>query len=89
MINGMDSLSYSQNEYQYIHDYVAGATCYPKVAAAMIQALRALEVIHRAGAVVDGEEYALDFSSEILKLKAALRVLGVDDEGGSETKLDA
>lgn len=61
-----------------IDDLIAEAARKAKVARTMIGALRTLEVIHHAGVVMDGEEHAIDFSFEILKLKAALQVMGVD-----------
>lgn len=81
-------MSHRRNQYQYKYGFVAGPACYAKVAQTMSETLLVLEVIHRSGVVLDAEEYALDFSSEILNLKAALRVMGMDDEDGSEAKLD-
>lgn len=78
----------SRDQYQYITDFIAEAACYAEVAKTMNETLVVLEVIHRAGIVVDEGEYALDFSCEILKLKAALRVMGLDDGDGSGTKQD-
>lgn len=72
----------SENRYQrqYIHDFVAGAACNAKVAMAMIEAVRTLEVVNEAGVVVEGEEHALDFSSQIVNLKAALHLMGLEGD---------
>lgn len=63
-----------------IHDLAAEAARKAKVAKAMTKTLRTLELIHKAGVVVDGNRYALDLSCDILKLKTALGTMGVDDE---------
>lgn len=46
----------------------------------MSQTLFTLELIHLAGVTIDGEDDAVDFSCEIERLKAALRVTGLDDD---------
>lgn len=51
-----------------------------------MEALRTLELIHKAGVVKDGEVHAVHFSDEILKLKAALRVVGVEDDDSGQAR---
>lgn len=79
-INRRGGVSENRNQHQYIHDFLAGAARNAKVARAMIEALRTLEVVNEAGVVLDGEEYVADYSNEILKLKATLRLIGVDED---------
>lgn len=82
-------MSENRNQHQYIHDFLAGAARNAKVARAMIEALRTLEVVNEAGVVLDGEEYVADYSNEILKLKATLRLIGVaeDEDAGGEVPI--
>lgn len=59
------------------------------MAAAIKEALRTLQLIHLAGVEVIGEVGVLDFSSEIVKLTAALSLMAVEedvteDAGGCE-----
>lgn len=61
-------------------EFAAGVTRDVKVIEAMSQTLFTLELIHLAGMTIDGEEEVLDYSCEIEKLKAALRVMGVEDD---------
>lgn len=71
-----------------INDLIAEVACKAKVAMAMMEALRTAELLYETGVVIDGELHAVDCSNEILKLKAALRVVGVeDDEDDSGNKL--
>lgn len=72
-----------------VQEFIDGAMCNVMVATAMRDALRSLEVIHQAGVVIVGQEgavdgggFAVDFSMEILKLKAALHVMGLEEDEG-------
>lgn len=56
-------------------EFAAGVTRDVKVIEAISQTLFTLELIHLAGMTIDGEEEVLDYSCEIEKLKAALRVM--------------
>lgn len=70
----------NQLDKQYIHDFVATAARNVRVAAAIDNALRTMEVLNLAELEVVGRDGKLDFSHEILKLRAALSVMGVDDK---------
>ena len=61
-------------------EFAAGVTRDVRVIEAMSQTLFTLELIHQAGVTIDGEDDAVDFSCQIERLKAALGVMGVEDD---------
>lgn len=76
------SESESRNQFQGIDDFVARSARDAVVAAAMMDALHALQLIQLAEVEVGGQAGMLDFSIEIEKLKAALHLVGVEDAAG-------
>ena len=71
---------------QRSEEFAAGVARDVRVIEAITETLFALEIIHLAGMTIDGEDDVLDFSSEILKLKHALRIAraGDEDDAGDE-----